>query len=86
MSFHQKRKNKLLDELKEGGTDYVPPALCLRAAHVSAGACSPPACRCAACASACVEGTGRAGMRSTLHMRWERPVIGNHPILAWEEA
>jgi len=74
MSFHQKRKNKSIDELKAGGTDYVPPALCLRAAHVSA------------CASACVEGTGRAGMRSTLHMRWERPVIGNHPILAWEEA
>lgn len=74
MRFHQKRKNKPVDELKAGGTDYVPPALCLRAAHGSA------------CASAHVEGTGRAGMRSSLHMRWERPVIGNHPILTWEEA
>ena len=74
MSFHQKRKNKLLDELKAGGTDYVPPALCLRAVHGSA------------CASAHVAGTGGAGTRSTLHMRWERPVIGNHPILTWEEA
>ena len=74
MSFHQKRKNKLLDELKAGGTDYVPPALCLRAAHVSA------------CVSACVERPGWTGRRSTLHMRWERPVIGNHPILTWEEA
>ena len=74
MRFHQKRKNKLVDELKAGGTDYVPPALCLRTAHVSA------------CVPANIEGTGWAGMRSTLHMRWERPVIGNHPILTWEEA
>ena len=74
MSFHRKRKNKLLDELKAGGTDYVPPALCLRAAHVSA------------CVPAHVEGTGGVGMRSTLHMRWERPVIGNHPVLKGEAA
>jgi hypothetical protein len=74
MRFHQKRKNKPVDELKAGGTDYVPPALCPRAAHVSA------------CMPAYVEGTGRAGMHSTLHMRWERPVMANHPILTWEEA
>ena len=74
MSFHQKRKNKLVNELKAGGTDYVPPALCLRAAHVSA------------CVPAHVEGTGGAEMRSTLQMVWVRPWVGNHPILTWEEA
>ncbi len=34
MNFHQKRKNKQVDEIKSGGTDDVPPALCPRAAHV----------------------------------------------------
>jgi hypothetical protein len=74
MSFHQKRKNKPIDEIKAGGTDYVPPALCLRAAHVSA------------CVSAHVEGTEKAGRRSTFHVRCVRPWAGNHPILTWEAA
>jgi hypothetical protein len=74
MNFHRKRKNKIENEFKAGGTDYVPPALCLRPAHASA------------CVPAHVAGTGKAGRRLSLHMRWERPVIGNHPILTWEEA
>ena len=74
MSFHQKQKNKPIDELKAGGTDYVPPALCLRAAHVSA------------CVPAHVAGTGKAGMRFHDETRWVRPWVGNHPILTWEAA
>ncbi len=74
MSLPQKRRNKQTDEFKAGGTDYVPPALCPRAAHLSA------------CVSACVERPGWTGRRAFLRMRWVRPVIGNHPLLTWESA
>ena len=37
----------LMDETNAGGTDYVPPALCLRSAHASA------------CTPACANATGK---------------------------
>ena len=74
MNIPQKRKNKIENEFKAGGTDYVPPALCPRPAHVSA------------CAPAHVEGTGKAGMRFHDETRWVRPWVENHPILTWEAA
>lgn len=74
MRFHQKRKNKIDNEIKAGGTDYVPPALCPRPVHV------------AACVPAHVEGTGKAGIRFHDETRWVRPWVGNHPILTWEAA
>lgn len=74
MNIPQKRKNKIENEFKAGGTDYVPPALCPRPAHVSA------------CAPAHVEGTGKAGMRLYDETRWVRPMLENHPILTWEAA
>ena len=74
MSFHQKRKNKIEHEIKAGGTDYVPPALCPRPAHI------------ADCASAHVEGIGRAGIHATRHIGCVRPWVGNHPIFIWEMA
>jgi len=33
MNIPQKRKNKIENEFKAGGTDYVPPALCPRPAR-----------------------------------------------------
>jgi len=61
MNFPQERRCELNDETKAGGTDYVPPALCPRAAHPSA------------CVSACVERPGRAGRRAFLRLRWVAP-------------
>ena len=74
MSFHQKRKNKIEHEIKAGGTDYVPPALCPRPVHVSA------------CVPAHVEGTGKVGRHVLDGTRWVRPWVENHPILSWEAA
>ncbi|MCB9147076.1 MAG: hypothetical protein H6635_17080 [Anaerolineales bacterium] len=74
MNFHRKRKNKIKNNFKAGGTDYVPPALCPRPAHPSA------------CVPAHVEGTGRAGRHGYDGTRWVRPVTGNPPILTWEAA
>ncbi len=74
MNLPQKRRCNQIDEFKAGGTDYVPPALCLRAVRDSA---------CVPAHAACTE---RAGMRSILTTRWVRPVIGNHPLLTWEAA
>lgn len=74
MNIHQKRKNKIEHEIKAGGTDYVPPALCPRPAHVSA------------CVPAHVEGTGMAGRHGLDGTRGVRPATGNPPILTWEAA
>ena len=74
MNTDRKRKTKTENEFKAGGTDYVPPALCPRPAHVSA------------CAPAHVAGTGRAGRRFHDETRWVRPVTGNPPILTREAA
>ena len=74
MNIPQKRKNKIENEFKAGGTDYVPPALCPRAAHVPA------------CVSVHVEGTGWAGRHSKSPERWVRPRLGNYPVLPWEAA
>lgn len=69
MSFHQKRKNKIEHEIKAGGTDYVPPALCPRAAHASA------------CVAAHVEHTGRPEAKEILCERSVRPVEKNKLVL-----
>lgn len=74
MNIPQKRKNKIENEIKAGGTDYVPPALCPPPAHLSA------------CASAHVAGTGRVERHIHDETGWVRPWVGNHPILTWEAA
>jgi hypothetical protein len=51
-----------------GGMDYVPPALCPRAAHTSA------------CAAAHVERTGRAEVKEFLCERFGRPVEKNRLV------